>query len=98
MEGVKELVLLICMGAKQVTLALVQLYLGCLDGSSHAPLLCDQGSNFSVCLVISLELSCDSPVFLSPGVVVHGSVYGVAGEGFKEPMREFPLLIDGDVL
>ena len=64
MEGAEDLVLLVGMGAEQVLLALVQLDLSCLDGSGHAPLLCDHGSNFSVCLVISLELSCDSPVFL----------------------------------
>ena len=60
----EELVLLIGMGAKQVSLALVQLDLGCLDGSGHAPLLCDHGGNFSVGLMVALKLSCDSPVFL----------------------------------
>ena len=64
MEGIEELVLLISMGTEEVSLALVQLDLSCLDGSGHAPLLCNQGSNFSVCLVVLLELSCDSPVFL----------------------------------
>ena len=64
MEGTEELVPLVGMGAEQVSLALVQLDLGCLNGSGHAPLLCDQGGNISVHLVISLELSCDSPVFL----------------------------------
>ena len=54
------------MGAEQVSLALVQLDLGCLDGSGHAPLLCNHGGNFSVCIVVSLKLSCDSPVFLGP--------------------------------
>ena len=64
MEGTEELVPLIGMGAEQVSLALVQLDLGCLDGSSHAPLLYDLGGNFSVGLMVSLELSCDSPVLL----------------------------------
>ena len=45
-------------------LALVQLDLSCLDGSGHAPLLSDHGSNFSMHIVISLELSCDPPVLL----------------------------------
>ena len=48
--------------------------------------------------MISLELSCDSPILLSPGVVVHGCVCGVICEPFEEPMREFSLLIDGDML
>ena len=64
MEGAEELVSLVGMGAKQASLALVQLDLGGLDGSGHAPLLCDHGSNFSVGLMVALELSCDSPVFL----------------------------------
>ena len=98
MEGVEELVLLIGMGAEQALLALVQLDLGCLNGSSHAPLLCDQGGNFSMHIMISLELSCNSPVFLGLGVIVHGSVHGVICEAFKKPMREFSLLIDGDTL
>ena len=64
MEGTKELVLLVGVGPEEASLALVQLDLSCLDGSGHAPLLCDQSGNFSMHLVISLELSCDSPVFL----------------------------------
>ena len=98
MEGAEKLVPLIGMGAEQTLLALVQLDLGCFDGSSHAPLLCDQGGNFSMCVMVPLELSCASPVFLGPGVIVHGSVHGVIGEAFKEPVRELPLFIDGDVL
>ena len=74
MEGAEQLVLLISMGTKEALLALVQLDLSCLDGSGHAPLLCDQGSNFSMHLMVPLELSCDSPVFLGSGIVVHGSV------------------------
>ena len=66
MEGVEELVPFVGMGTKEASLTLVQLDLSCLDGSGHAPLLCDQGGNFIVCLMISLELSCDSPVFLGP--------------------------------
>ena len=49
-------------------------------------------------VMISLELSCDSPILLSLGVVVHGCVCGVVCEPFEEPMREFSLLIDGDML
>ena len=64
MEGAKELVSLIGMGAEQASLTLVQLDLSCLNGSSHAPLLCDQGGNFSVHLMVLLKLSCDPPVFL----------------------------------
>ena len=75
MEGAEELVPLIGMGAEQAALALVQLDLGGLNGSSHTPLLCDQGSNFSMCVMVPLELSCDSPVLLGLGVVVHGSVH-----------------------
>ena len=79
-------------------LALVQLDLGSFDGSSHTPLLCNQGSNFSMHVMVLLELSCDPPVFLGPGIVVHGSVHGVVGKALKEPIGEFPLFIDGDVL
>ena len=64
MEGAEELVLLIGMGPEEASLALVQLDLSCLNGSGHAPLLCNQGGNFSVHLVVLLELSCDPPVFL----------------------------------
>ena len=64
MEGAEELVPLVGVGAEQLSLALIQLDLGCLDGSGHAPLLCNQGGNFSMHLVVPLELSCDSPVFL----------------------------------
>ena len=98
MEGAEELVPLVGMGAKQVSLALVQLDLSCLDGSGHAPLLCNHGSNFSVHVMIPLELSCDSPVFLGPGIVVHGSVCGVVGEAFEKPVRELPLFFDVDAL
>ena len=98
MKGAEELVLLVGMRAEQLSLALVQLDLGHLNGSSHAPLLCDQGGNFSVHVMVLLELSCDSPVFLGPGVVVHGSVCGVIGEAFEEPMGELPFFIDGDAL
>ena len=98
MEGVEELVLLVGMGAEQASLALVQLDLGGLNGSGHAPLLCDQGGNFSMCVMVLLELSCDSPVFLGSGIVVHGSVHGIVGEAFKEPMGKLPFFVDGDVL
>ena len=98
MEGAEQLVLLIGMGAEQSVLALVQLELGSFNGSGHAPLLCNQGSNFIMHVMVPLELSCNSPVLLGPGIVVHGGVHRVIGEGVEEPMREFPLLIDGDAL
>ena len=85
-------------GAEQLLLALVQLDLGCLNGSGHAPLLCNQGGNFSVHVMVALELSCDSPVFLGPGIVIHCHVGGVICEPFKEPVRELPLFVDGDAL
>ena len=98
MEGVEELVSLIGMWTEQVPLALVQLYLGSFDGSGHAPLLCNQGGNFSVHVMVPLELSCNSPVLLGSGVIVHGSAHGVIGESFKEPVGKFPFFIDGDAL
>ena len=79
-------------------LALVQLHLGSFNGSGHTPLLCNQGSNFSVHVMVLLELSCDSPVLLGSGVIVHGSVCGVIGKGFEEPVGKFPFFIDGDML
>ena len=81
-----------------MSLALVQLDLSCLDGSSHTPLLCNHGSNFIVHVMIMLELSCDSPVFLGLGIVVHCSVHGVIGEACKEPVRELSLFFNGDTL
>ena len=98
MDGMEELVPLICMGAEQASLALVQLDLSCLNGSGHAPLLCDHGGNFSVHVMVPLELSCNSPVFLGPGIVVHGHVHGVIGKTFEEPVGEFPFFFDGDAL
>ena len=98
MEGMEELVLLIGVRAKQVSLALVQLDLSGLNGSGHAPLLCNHGGNFSVCVMILLELSCDSPIFLSPGVVVHGSVHGVICQTFEKPVRELSFFIKSDAL
>ena len=97
-KGTEELVLLVCMGAEEASLALVQLDLSCFDGSGHTPLLCDHGGNFSMHVMIALELSCNSPVFLGPGIVVHCSVHGVVGEALKEPVREFSLFIDSDAL
>ena len=81
-----------------MSLTLVQLDLGGFNGSGHAPLLCDQGGNFSVCVMIPLELSCDPPVFLGSGIIVHGSVCGVIGQAFKEPVGKLPFFIDGDAL
>ena len=49
-------------------------------------------------VMVLLELSCDSPVFLGSGIIVHGSVHGVLGEGVEEPVGEFPFFVDGDVL
>ena len=48
--------------------------------------------------MVPLELSCDSPVLLGSGIVVYGTVHGVIGKGFKEPVGKFPLFIDGDML
>ena len=84
--------------SEQLSLALVQLDLGCLNGSGHAPLLCDQGGNFSMHVMVPLELSCDPPVFLGPGIVVHGHVGGVLHESFEKPIREFSLFVNGDAL
>ena len=94
----EELVLLVGMGAKEVVLALVQLLLEGFNRSSQAPLLCDQGGNFIVHVMVPLELSCNSPVLLGPQVVVHGHVCGVVGKGVKEPVGKFPIFINGDVL
>ena len=98
MEGAEKLIPLICVGAEQASLALIQLDLGCLDGSGHAPLLCNHGGNFSMCVMVPLELSCNSPVLLGSGIVVHGCVHGVIGEVLEEPMGEFPFFFDGDAL
>ena len=98
MEGAEQLVPLVGVGAEQASLALIQLDLGCLDGSGHTPLLCDHGSNFSVHVMVVLELSCDSPIFLGSGIVVHGGVHGVIGEASEEPVGEFPFFFDGDAL
>ena len=48
--------------------------------------------------MVPLELSCDPPVLLGSGVIVHGSVHRVTGKGFEEPVGKLPILIDGDVL
>ena len=98
MKGPEELVPFVSMQPEQASLTLVKLYLSSFDGSGHAPLLCNQGSNFSMCVMVSLELSCNSPVLLGFRVVVHGSVYGVIGKGFKEPMGKFPFFVDSDAL
>ena len=98
MKGAEQLVLFVGMGAEQVSLTLVQLDLSCLNGSSHAPLLCDHGGKFSVHVMIALELSCNSPVFLGSGIIVHRHVHGIIGEASKEPVRELPLFFNGDAL
>ena len=98
MEGAEKLILLIGMGAEQSSLALVQLDLSGLDGSGHTPLLCDHGGNFSVRVMVVLELSCDPPIFLSSGVVVHHHVHRVVGQAFKEPVGKFPFFVESDAL
>ena len=75
MKGMEELVPLVGMGAEQSSQALVQLELSGFNGSSHTPWLCDQGSNFIVHVMVLLKLSCNSPVFLGSGVVIHGCVH-----------------------
>ena len=94
----EELIPLVGMGAEQASLALVQLDLGSIDGSGHAPLLCDHGGNFSMHVMVLLELSCDPPIFLSSGIIVHCGVHGVVGQAFEEPVGKLPFWIDGDAL
>ena len=98
MEGVKELVLFICMGAEEASLALFLLKVEGLNGSGQALLLCDQAGNVIVHVLEPLELSCNSPILLGPWIVVHGSIGGILGEQVEEPVRELPFFIDGDVL
>ena len=98
MEGVEELVPLIGIGAEEVSLALLQLLLEGFNGSGQAPLLCNQGGNVMVHVMVLLELSCNSPVFLGPRVVGHGSVGGVIAEQLEEPVGKFPLFVYGDAL
>ena len=74
MEGTEELVPLIGMRAEEVSLTLVQLLLEGFNGSSQAPLLCDQAGNVIVHVIVLLELSCNSPVLLSLQVVGHHGV------------------------
>ena len=66
MEGTEQLVPLIGVGAREVLLALLQLQLEGINSSSQAPFLCNQAGNFIVHVMIPLELSCNSPVFLGP--------------------------------
>ena len=49
-------------------------------------------------VMVPLELSCNYPVFLGSGMIVHGHVCGVVGEAFEEPMGELPLFFNGDAL
>ena len=65
MKGTEELVPLVSMGAKEVSLTLVQLLLEGFNGSGQAPLLCNQAGNIIVHVMVLLELSCNSPVLLS---------------------------------
>ena len=63
-KGMEELVLLICIGVKEALLALLLLKVEGLNGSSQAPLLCNQAANIIVHIMELLELSCNFPVFL----------------------------------
>ena len=94
----EELVPLVSMGAKEVSLTLVQLLLEGFNGSGQALLLCNQAGNIIVCVMVPLELSCNSPVLLSLQVVGHCSVSGVIAEGVEEPVGKLPFFIDGDTL
>ena len=98
MKGVEELVPLVGMKAEEALLALFQLLLEGLNGSGQALVLCDQGGSVSMCVMVWLELSCNSPVLLGLQVVGHGCVSGVAAEQLKEPVRELPLFINSDAL
>ena len=98
MKGAEELVPLVCVGAKEVLLALLLLKVEGLNGSSQAPLLSDQAGNVIVHVMKQLELSCNSTVFLGSQVVVHGSVGRVLGEQVKESVGKFPFFVDGNAL
>ena len=79
MEGMEELVPFIGMRAEEALLALLQLLLEGLNGSGQAPVLCDQGGNVIMCVMVWLELSCNSPVLLGLQVVGHGCVSVMLG-------------------
>ena len=64
MEGMEKLVLLVHVGAEEVSLTLFLLEVEGFNGSGQAPLLCDQAGNVIVCVMELLELSCNSPIFL----------------------------------
>ena len=98
MEGTEELILLVGMRAKEVPLALLQLVLEGLNGSVHAPVLCNQGGNVIMHVMVLLKLSCNSPVLLGSQVVGHSHVGGVTAKQLKEPVGELPLFINGDAL
>ena len=98
MEGIKELVQLIGMGAKEASLALLQLLLEGLNASGQALVLCNQGGNVIMHVMVPLELSCNSPVLLGLQVVGHGCVGGVTAKQLTEPAGELPLFIDSDAL
>ena len=66
MKGAEQLVPLIGMGAKEVSLTLIQLLLEGFNSSVQALLLCDQAGNVIVHFMVLLELSCNSPVLLGP--------------------------------
>ena len=66
MEKAKELVAFMSMGAKEALATVLLLVLKGLDGGSQAVLLCNKGCNVILGIMISLELSCNSPVLLHP--------------------------------
>ena len=94
----EELVPLVGMGAKEALLALVQLLLEGFNGSSQAPLLCDQAGNVIMCVMVPLELSCNHPVLLGPQVVDHCSVGRVIAERVEKPVGKLPFFVNGDML
>ena len=98
MKGTEELVPLVGMGAKEVSLTLIQLLLEGFNSSSQALLLCNQAGNVIAHVMVLLKLSCNSPVLLSLQVVDHHSVDGIIAEGVKEPMGKLPFFINGDTL
>ena len=64
MEGTKELVSFVGMGTEEALLALPQLLLEGLNGSGQALLLCNQAGNVIICVIVLLELRCNSTVLL----------------------------------
>ena len=98
MEGMEELIPLIGIGAEEALLALVQLLLEGFNGSGQALLLCNQAGNVIMHVMVPLELSCNSPVFLGLQVVDHHGVGRVIAEGVKKPVGKLSLFVNGDML